>query len=141
MVVWAALCIAFIRYEKWLAPFHPLCQSSQETEPSYPRPPEVVWLTLSISRLEICDNGLKAQHSHYRRQSPQYKSYTFLSWAQPYIAWLGLIGCVLVFSFTSAMWWSSPANLTKVAIAYAVVRPLFPSSPPRRLLSLSVPHP
>lgn len=62
-----------------------------------------------------------------RRRSENYKSYTFLGFAQPYVAWLGLIGCILVFGFASATWWSSPADLTKVAVAYAAVSslPLF----------------
>ncbi|KAF8848234.1 amino acid transporter [Acephala macrosclerotiorum] len=89
LVVWAALCLAFIRYERWL---------------------------------ELCDDKLKLipQHEHYRRASENYKAYAFIgSWGQPYVAWLGLIGCFLVFGFTSATWWSTKADLTKVAVAYA----------------------
>jgi amino acid transporter len=86
LIVWAALCLAFIRYERWL---------------------------------EICDEGLKTKHQHYRRHSSQYTSWTFLFIFQPYIAWLGLAGCILVFGFTSATWWSTPATFAKVAVAYA----------------------
>src|SRR5438045_2056164 len=90
LVVWAALCIAFIRYERWQ---------------------------------DICDKDLRAspQYESWRRKSADYKSYTFLGFAQPYIAYLGLLGCILVFGFASATWWSTPADLTKVAVAYAAV--------------------
>ncbi|KUJ15957.1 uncharacterized protein LY89DRAFT_697946 [Mollisia scopiformis] len=88
LVVWAALCLSFIRYDRWQS---------------------------------ICDAGLKAepQYESWRRKSPDYKSYTFLAFAQPYIAWLGLIGCLLVFGFASATWWHTSPDLTKVAVAYA----------------------
>ena len=39
------------------------------------------------------------------------------------IAWLGMTGClVIVFIFTTATWWSTPVDFSKVAIAYGVVR-------------------
>jgi len=70
----------------------------------------------------ICDKDLSANHSFYQRHSADYKPYTFFSWAQPWIAWMGLIGCILVFCFSSATWWNTPVNFTKVAVAYAAVR-------------------
>jgi len=86
LIVWSALCLAFIRYERWL---------------------------------KICDHGIRDSHPQYQRKSPSYKSYTFLSWLQPGVAWAGLIGCIVVFAFSSATWWSKPASFTKVAVAYA----------------------
>lgn len=77
--------------------------------------------SLRETRLEKCDYGLKDEHDHYRRISARYESFTFLSWAQPYVAWCGLLGCFLVFAFTSATWWSQPASFPKVAVAYAAV--------------------
>jgi amino acid transporter len=64
---------------------------------------------------------LRELRPQYKRNSMLYKSYTFLSWLQPWIAWAGLIGCILTFAFSSAIWWSKPASFTKVAAAYAAV--------------------
>lgn len=60
----------------------------------------------------------------YRRNSKDYKPYTVFAFAQPGAAWVGLIGCFLVFAFTSATWWNSKVTFSKVAVAYAAVSPL-----------------
>jgi len=86
LIVWSALCLAFIRYERWL---------------------------------KICESRIRESHPQYIRSSSRYKSYTFFSWLQPWVAWAGLIGCIVVFAFSSATWWSTQATFTKVAVAYA----------------------
>jgi amino acid permease len=67
---------------------------------------------------------LRLTHRQYKRSSSKYKSYTLLSWLQPWVAWAGLVGCIVVFAFSSATWWNKPASFTKVAVAYAAVRGL-----------------
>jgi amino acid transporter len=61
----------------------------------------------------------------YNRYSNHYKRNTFLDWLQPIPAWIGLIGCGLIFGFASATWWDSGATVTKVATAYAAVHIAF----------------
>lgn len=68
-----------------------------------------------------CDGALTQMYPQYKRNSGIYRSYTFFGWLQPWVAWVGLIGCILVFVFSSAPWWSKPATFTKVAVAYAAV--------------------
>ena len=59
------------------------------------------------------------EHNRWRKTS---QASTFLGGLQPVIAWLGLIGClVIVFVFTTATWWSTPVNFSKVAVAYGAV--------------------
>lgn len=76
-----------------------------------------------ITRQTICDADLRAstQYESWRRMSKDYKSYTFLAFAQPYVAWIGLLGCLFIFVVSSAAWWSTSADITKVAAAYAAV--------------------
>ncbi|KAL2011103.1 hypothetical protein VTN00DRAFT_3821 [Thermoascus crustaceus] len=74
LIVWAALCLAFIRYQLWL---------------------------------EICDADLDRLYPEFRRDSEQYTPRTFLSWLQPLVAWVGLVGCILIFGFASATWWDT----------------------------------
>lgn len=42
-------------------------------------------------------------------------------WFQPVLAWMGVIGCVVVFAFSSAIWWDTPVDIAKIAVVYAVV--------------------
>jgi hypothetical protein len=67
------------------------------------------------------DKGLEGEYGRYRRGRKEYKAYTFFSWIQPKVAWIGLIGCILVFAFTSVTWWNTSATFSKVAVAYAAV--------------------
>ncbi|KAI8629048.1 amino acid transporter [Xylariaceae sp. FL1651] len=89
LVVWAAICIAFIRFERWT---------------------------------RLCSDGLHDRgYSRFIRDSPEYKREvrTVLIWGQPYVAWLGLAGCLVVFAFSSATFWNSRDNLVlKVFAAY-----------------------
>jgi yeast amino acid transporter len=71
--------------------------------------------------LKICDDALSTNYPYYQRHSSAYKPYTFFGWFQPWVAWIGLTGCILVFVFSSATWWSTPASFTKVAVAYGAV--------------------
>ena len=60
------------------------------------------------------------EHNRWRGTS---QASTILGGLQPVIAWLGLIGClVIVFVFTTATWWSTPIDFSKVAVAYGAVR-------------------
>ena len=60
------------------------------------------------------------EHNRWRGTS---QASTILGGLQPFIAWLGMIGClVIVFVFTTATWWSTPVDFSKVAIAYGAVR-------------------
>jgi len=62
----------------------------------------------------------------YNRNSTLYRHSTFFSWAQPIPAYIGLIGCfIIVFIFTSATWWDTPVDFTKVANVYGAVSSLF----------------
>lgn len=88
LIAWAALCLAFIRYEKWL---------------------------------RICDDGLSEHHQRFQRDSAHFTPYTFFAWFQPWVAWIGLVGCLVVFVLVSATWWSTAPNFTKVAEAYGAV--------------------
>jgi amino acid transporter len=80
-----------------------------------------LYTMLTVLRLKICGLELKESHPHFSRDCPEYKPYTFFAWLQPLVAWIGLLGCILVFAFTSATWWDTKANFTKVAVAYAAV--------------------
>lgn len=71
------------------------------------------------------------RYAHFKRKSDTWKAYTLLANFQPVPAVLGFIGCFLVvFVFTSAIWWDSNAKFTKVAAAYAAVSGPNPSSFP-----------
>ncbi|KAN0083495.1 Amino acid permease/ SLC12A domain containing protein [Elaphomyces granulatus] len=91
LIVWSALCLAFIRYEWWV---------------------------------RKCSDEL-VTHPQYRRGSDHYKPSTFLDWFQPVPAWVGLVGCVLVFGFASTTWWDNRVTLAKFVIAYGVHIVLF----------------
>jgi yeast amino acid transporter len=62
----------------------------------------------------------------YIRNTTEYGAHTFLGSFQPFIAVIGLVGCLLVFAFGSASWWVTPGTPTKILVAYAAVSlPLF----------------
>ncbi|KAF2097248.1 amino acid transporter [Rhizodiscina lignyota] len=92
-IVWIVLCIAFIRYCRWL---------------------------------HLCDADIANNYPAYKRLGPTHKAYTFLGFAQPFLAYAGLIGCVLVLAFASATWWDTQPSFTKIAVAYAAPIILLP---------------
>ncbi|QDS67850.1 hypothetical protein FKW77_007563 [Venturia effusa] len=75
----------------------------------------------SRTLVKIHKEALEQDHryKHFSRGSEEYKAKTNFIWAQPYIAWIGILGCTLVFAFTSAAWWDTPVLFSKVAVAYA----------------------
>ena len=72
-------------------------------------------------RLRMCHEDVKADWPTFVRNVPGYKPWTLLMTGQPAVAYLGLIGCFLVFGFASATWWDNPATISKVAVAYGSV--------------------
>ncbi|KAK3175307.1 hypothetical protein OEA41_002554 [Lepraria neglecta] len=58
-------------------------------------------------------------YPEYNRWRGTGQASTFLAGLQPAIAWFGLIAClIIVFVFTTATWWNTPADFKKVAVAY-----------------------
>ncbi|PWY91789.1 hypothetical protein BO94DRAFT_573608 [Aspergillus sclerotioniger CBS 115572] len=93
MIVWAALCLAFIRYYHWL---------------------------------KKCERELRHNnHLKFIRLSPDYTPRGSLLILQPLQAWIGLIGCLVIFAFSSATWWGRHATITEVAMAYGTHIVLF----------------
>ncbi|KAL4897602.1 amino acid permease-domain-containing protein [Aspergillus ambiguus] len=97
MIVWAALCLAYIRYHRWL---------------------------------KKCETVLKRDYPHYCRTSPEYTPRVNLQRFQPVPAWIGLIGCLVFFGFSSAQWWRGRETekdklIGNVASAYGVHIVLF----------------
>ncbi|OJJ97014.1 hypothetical protein ASPACDRAFT_54335 [Aspergillus aculeatus ATCC 16872] len=86
MIVWAVICLAFLRYYYWLKKHDPELRHSSRPE--------------------------------FIRDSPQYSPRGSLLVIQPVQAWVGLIGCIAIFAFSSATWWGSHATVTEVAMAY-----------------------
>src|SRR5438034_4474721 len=74
-----------------------------------------------LLRLKICDEALSASYPEFKRDAPEYTPRTLLMSFQPALGWCGLLGCLVFFAFTSATWWDTPANFSKVAVAYAAV--------------------
>ncbi|PWY68486.1 amino acid transporter [Aspergillus heteromorphus CBS 117.55] len=86
MIVWASVCIAFLRYYYWL---------------------------------KKCDPDLRLSgRPEFVRGSPNYTPRGSLFVLQPLQAWIGLIGCTVIFAFSSATWWDGHATVTEVAMAY-----------------------
>ena len=88
-------------------------------------------MKISTSRgLIVCDVRLRKHSDSIAQVYPEHNRWrstsqasTILGGLQPVIAWLGMIGClVIVFVFTTATWWSTPVDFSKVAIAYGAVR-------------------
>jgi len=72
---------------------------------------------------------LSAEYRPYLRQEGQvYLANNFLLSLQPFTAWVGLAGVVLIFIIVSAMWWHAPATPAKVLAAYGAVS--HPKCPP-----------
>ncbi|PYI11465.1 amino acid transporter [Aspergillus sclerotiicarbonarius CBS 121057] len=88
MLVWAAICLAFIRY--------------------------YYWYVLKKCGRELGHNN----HQKFVRLSAEYTPRGSLLTLQPLQAWIGLIGCLAIFAFSSATWWGRHATITEVAMAY-----------------------
>ena len=109
LLVWASQCLAFIRYYAWLV---------------------LIYKNLDFSRLIVCDVRLRKHRDSIAESYPEHNRWrstsqasTILGGLQPVIAWIGMIGClVIVFVFTTATWWSGGVKFSKVAIAYGAVR-------------------
>ncbi|KAN0066848.1 Amino acid permease/ SLC12A domain containing protein [Elaphomyces granulatus] len=86
---------------------------------------EIMSVSSSVACLIKCRNDLDMLKPEYNRDSNQYEPNTFFDWFQPIPAWIGLVGCVLIFGLASATWWNNRVTLTKVAIAYAAHIVLF----------------
>jgi len=126
LIVWAALCLAFHRFEKWCV-FLPL---------SLPFITNLLcpwgWANFHslASRTRLCAPALVAQHpdlARFVRGSALYRKRVFnvLSWGQPWVARLGLVGCIVVWVLASATWWDTPVSVQKVAAAYGTHIVLF----------------
>ena len=108
LLVWASQCLAFIRYYAWLVS---------------------IYESLDFSSANVCDIRLRKHKDSIAQYYPEHNRWrgtsqasTILGGLQPVIAWLGLIGClVIVFVFTTATWWSTPVDFSKVAVAYGAV--------------------
>ncbi|RDH15645.1 amino acid transporter [Aspergillus niger ATCC 13496] len=88
MIVWAAICLAFLRYYYWFV-------------------------------LKKCEPRLRYHdRPQYIRLHEKYTPRGSLLILQPLQAWIGLIGCITIFAFSSATWWNEDATVTEVAMAY-----------------------
>ena len=54
-----------------------------------------------MCRIKKCRNDLDMLKPEYNRDSNQYEPNTFLDWFQPIPAWIGLVGCVLIFGLAT----------------------------------------
>ena len=66
---------------------------------------------------------IRRRYPEHHRLGPESQSTTLTAHIQPVPAIIGLVGSILlVFVFPSSTWWSEPASLKKVAVAYGAVR-------------------
>ena len=88
-------------------------------------------MAVSTSRgLNVCDIRLRKHSDTIAQVYPEHDRWrstsqasTILGGLQPVIAWLGLLGClVIVLVFTTATWWSTPVDFNKVVTAFSAVR-------------------
>lgn len=92
----------------------------------------IVWLVLSIAFiryhrwLSLCKQDLPTELPDYDRNTQTHKAWTAFGFAQPAMAWLGVIGCTCVLVFASAPWWDTPPSFAKVATAYTSLVVLLP---------------
>ena len=114
LVVWASQCLAFIRYRRWSV----IKASLASAIHSYLHQPD-------NCRLALHQENLTGAFAKYNRGNTVNKHDQFtsvLSYFQPAVAWLGLIGCLsVVLVFNSASWWNGNVTAKKVAVAYAGV--------------------
>jgi hypothetical protein len=77
--------------------------------------------------LSICEDDLKDEAPRFVRHDPTYAAHTFLFIAQPLLAYIGLIGSIVVIAFASANSWTTKANPGKYLPAYMTPIVLFVS--------------
>jgi hypothetical protein len=87
ILVWASQCWAFIRYRRWYASLSKLISYS--------------WV-LNRDRLSKHPHELHGAFAQYHSEQI---SNGPLSHLQPFLAWLGFIGCFLTLFFSTASWW------------------------------------
>ncbi|KAK0707342.1 amino acid permease-domain-containing protein [Lasiosphaeris hirsuta] len=99
VITWAFICLAFIRFERFTE--SPDARSSPDGMPG------------AVRKHEGC----------YARSHKRYaKQVSGLGVAiQPWFAWAGFLGCIIVFISASAPWWSRPATPRDVIAAYGPV--------------------
>lgn len=72
--------------------------------------------------MQTTEGRLEGTYCRFNRTSSSWQARTLLGFYQPLLAYVGLIGCLLmVFVCTSALWWESDATITKIMAAYASV--------------------
>ena len=91
----------------------------------------VVWAALSLAFirykywLDINGRAVEDSYPEYDRRSREYQHTTLLYRLQPFPAWIGFLGCLVVLAFTSASWWNSAASFSKVAVSFGAPIVLF----------------
>jgi len=91
----------------------------------------IVWASLCLAYIRyhywitICEDDLREEAPRFVRHHRDYNAHTFLFQFQPLLAYIGLIGSILVVGFASATWWSTPVTAGKVVIPYAAPVVLF----------------
>jgi hypothetical protein len=78
--VWASLCLAYIRYRRWLS---------------------------------ICEDDLREEAPRFVPDHPTYGAHTFLKVVQPFLAYIGMIGSLVIIVFASADMWTTQASALK----------------------------
>lgn len=79
-------------------------------------------LTSYYFRLDKHRDEISRLFPEHNRWGSTSQACTFLAGLQPGIAWFGLVASLaIVFVFTSATWWSTPVDFSKVAVAYGSV--------------------
>ncbi|KAL8763038.1 MAG: hypothetical protein Q9184_001065 [Pyrenodesmia sp. 2 TL-2023] len=95
--------------------FHQISQMVRRMDPDSPTIPD-------LCRLDIHHHNLTGPHIGYNRRQRMERTDQFsslLSYFQPAVAWLGLIGCLsIVLIFNSASWWNGDFSAKKVLVAY-----------------------
>lgn len=97
---------------------------------------QVIRTALTTRFYSTADLGglLTAEYRPYLRQAGcDYLANNFLLSLQPFTAWVGLMGVILIFIIASAMWWDTPATPAKVFAAYGAVSPPYTSTPYRQI--------
>ena len=93
------------------------------------------WLRQWVGQLPEYYNRWATPRLEWQTKRP------FLSSGQPIVAWVGLVGCLLiVFVLSTARWWNGSYTVGKVATAFAGVSLETTSSVGRELANLSTAH-
>jgi hypothetical protein len=72
-------------------------------------------------RLNLCKAGIARDAPEYLRTSPSYAAKTVFFSVQPAMAWIGLIGSVLIIVFACASWWDGRFTAAKLGVGYGEV--------------------